>query len=180
MKNAFHWKGQPSIFTTGNEAADFNGVNTRRSELASDSAVANTITLPNSSIFNKPVTVGPQRRPPKTVKGRGRALPGLLAAVAVVVSTSVHAYFLDGNSLLERLSMPDPNVARAYVAGVFDSAAGVMQCAPVSVNLNQVSDMARQYLIMDPTNRNLPADILLMKMMSAAWPCPKKTGGPTL
>ena len=70
MNNAFNWQGQPSIFTTGKSAADFNGVNTRRSELASDTSVANTIVLPNSSVFARPVTKGPQRPAPKTVRGR--------------------------------------------------------------------------------------------------------------
>ena len=68
MNNAFHWQGKPSIFTTGKAAADFNGVNARRSELASESSVPNTITLPNSSIFNRPVTKGPQRMGPQNRK----------------------------------------------------------------------------------------------------------------
>ena len=73
MNNAFNWQGQPSIFTSGKSAADFNGTNTRRSELASDSAVANTISLPNSPIFNKPLTVGPRRAPKKKKKGATHA-----------------------------------------------------------------------------------------------------------
>lgn len=62
MNNAFNWQGKPSIFATGKAAADFNGVNSRRSELASDSSVVNTISLPNSSFFTRPVTKGSQRR----------------------------------------------------------------------------------------------------------------------
>ena len=65
MSNAFSWQGQPSIFTTGKEAAHFNGINSRRSELASDTAVFNTLTLPNSSLFLPPAKVGPQRKAAK-------------------------------------------------------------------------------------------------------------------
>ena len=72
MNNAFNWRGQPSIFTSGKSAAHFNGVNVRRSEVASDTAVGNAISLPNSAIFNKPLTVGPQRRAPKK-KGAAHA-----------------------------------------------------------------------------------------------------------
>lgn len=63
--NAFNWRGQPSIFSTGKEAAHFNGINSRRSELASDSAVPNTISMPNSSLFPPPAIQGPQRTKPK-------------------------------------------------------------------------------------------------------------------
>ncbi|CAB5144447.1 hypothetical protein UFOVP147_12 [uncultured Caudovirales phage] len=99
---------------------------------------------------------------------------------AVVVSTSAHAYFVTGNDLLARLNAADPSVGRAYVAGVFDAFSQVAQCAPQTVNLIQVSDMAKQYLTVDAANRNQPADILLLKLMSAAWPCPKKSEGSTL
>jgi len=61
MGNAFNWQGKPSIFTTGKAAADFNGINTEKSERASASAVPNTITLPNSSLFPRPGRLGPQR-----------------------------------------------------------------------------------------------------------------------
>lgn len=61
MSNAFSWQGQPSIFTTGKEAAHFNGINSRRSELASDNAVSNTPIMPNSSIYLPPGKQGPQR-----------------------------------------------------------------------------------------------------------------------
>jgi hypothetical protein len=65
VNNAFNWQGQPSIFSTGKTAADFNGTNSRRSELASESAVPNTISMPNSSLFLPPKIMGPKRAQPK-------------------------------------------------------------------------------------------------------------------
>lgn len=71
MNNTFNWQGKASIFTVGKGATAFNGVNSRRSTLASDTAVANTISMPNSSIFLPPGKQGPQRtahaRPRKSV-----------------------------------------------------------------------------------------------------------------
>ena len=99
-----------------------------------------------------------------------------IAILAVVISTSANAYFLTGNDLLTRMSgtESDRHLAQAYVAGAFDAYQGTLHCAPQSVTLSQVADMAAAYLIANPAVRNKPADELIGRMLLAAWACPKK------
>jgi hypothetical protein len=51
--NAFHWKGQPSIFVTN----DFNGVNYTRSKSSSEHTNRSTPLLPGSTPDNKPTPI---------------------------------------------------------------------------------------------------------------------------
>lgn len=102
----------------------------------------------------------------------------LLIAAAVVITTTAHAQFITGNLLLEQMESK-PLQAYGYIAGVFDTLSGIVQCAPQGVTLGQVHDMTRNYLLADPNNRNLAADIIITKVLASAWPCPKK-GGPNV
>ena len=51
MNNAFHWQGQPSIFTTGKEAAAFNGIDAQRSKQAAKQSNMTPIVLGNTPIY---------------------------------------------------------------------------------------------------------------------------------
>jgi len=100
-----------------------------------------------------------------------------LACIAILaMATSAHASFATAGDILEKLNGGDQSrlVAMGYIAGVFDTALGAVQCAPDGVTLKQVTDMARQYLTLDIDNRDKSADLVLLAMLVRVWPCVKK------
>jgi hypothetical protein len=95
----------------------------------------------------------------------------------------VWASFENGNELYGDCTESDGTPPTAYclgfVAGVFDTAEMLLLdssgrlCAPKSVTLGQVRDVIVKYLRENPAERNLPASLLALRAVQAAWPCPK-------
>lgn len=90
-----------------------------------------------------------------------------------------HAQMFNGNKLMDAFNKSETSnidwgFARGYVAGVYDSNTGVGFCAPTTVSLGQVSDMAKKYLENNPAVRHLAADAIILYMLDKAWPCAKK------
>lgn len=84
---------------------------------------------------------------------------------------------MDGNQLLSEMRGPETFkklYALGYIAGVADTGNGVTHCSPSTVTLGQVQDMTEQFLVGNPAIRDLPADILIVRMLNSHWPCPKK------
>lgn len=90
------------------------------------------------------------------------------------------AEFMDGNQLLNELQSTD-TVRRVYgmgyVAGVTDANMSITHCMPPNVNLGQVRDMTEQYLMANPSIRNLSADLIIAGMLTKRWPCPTQSRG---
>jgi hypothetical protein len=102
-----------------------------------------------------------------------------LALVATLVSGSASAYMVTGNKLHDEMQKPSTdNMAwaftRGFVAGVHDVQSEVKICSPSSANLGQMADMVKNYLENHPAIRHLPAEAIILHVLSTAWPCAKK------
>lgn len=97
---------------------------------------------------------------------------------ALTFCASAQAEFFSGNDIHQRLSDSDPFVrglAAGFVAGVFDVGQRVWHCAPNTVSVGQVRDLAKAYLENSPGIRHQPAEKLMRELHEAAWPCPKSS-----
>ena len=104
----------------------------------------------------------------------------IIAALALVASTTASAQFYNGNDLLHRMDSGDSSqnmLAMGYVAGVVDMTRGEYHCAPANVTLGQVRDMVRNYIYNNPANRHMNGSVLVALPLVEIWPCPKKKGG---
>lgn len=97
----------------------------------------------------------------------------LITASVLAICSAAQAEFWDGNTLLSRMSgsMGEQNAAIGYVMGVADVHHNSTQCAPEGVTSGQMRDMVRNYLTNTPAIRHLPADLLVLQVLKATWPC---------
>lgn len=102
----------------------------------------------------------------------------LIAATAVAaLCTSAFAEFVTGNLLLQRMnsdSAADRTMALGYVAGVHDVTEGIVQCSGNNVTLGQVRDIAKQYLVNNPSVRDMSAHLMVGVALQQAFPCANK------
>jgi hypothetical protein len=92
---------------------------------------------------------------------------------------SASAEFYTGNDLLERMNSNNNSnqmLAMGYVAGTFDMTQGEHHCAPVSITLGQVYDIAHKYIQNNPAIRHLAASVLVTVSLNVVWPCAEKKG----
>ena len=113
-----------------------------------------------------------------------KTLHCVAALVVALVSGSASAEMFNGNKLLDILKKAevsgnnvDWGMGHGYVAGVYDSNAGVTFCSPGSMTLGQLTDMTKNYLENNPAVRHLPAESIIVYFMSKTWPCAKKGNG---
>jgi hypothetical protein len=107
------------------------------------------------------------------VLGRLERIMRIAVALLLVCSTA-QAEFFTGNDLLAKMdaeSVVERSVALGYVVGVSDMGDGVIHCPPNHITTGQVRDMVRSYLVRNPSERHLSADILVNKILKATWPC---------
>jgi hypothetical protein len=98
---------------------------------------------------------------------------------SLLLSCSVQAQFKTGNKLYEQItssSQMEQMNAVGYVMGVSDTLQWALVCAPSTVNAGQLVDMTKLYIERMPARRHLAADMLIMEVLRAAWPC-KERGG---
>lgn len=90
---------------------------------------------------------------------------------------SAQAQIKTGNRLLQDLNGEHSERMNAfgYIAGVTDMAQGFVFCGPAGVTLGQVIDMTKLYLENNPSVRQLAADVIVTRVLSATWPCAKKS-----
>lgn len=82
-----------------------------------------------------------------------------------------------GQDLYTRMTS-NPVLANGYIAGVHDAQSGVTICIPPNmVTLGQMSDMVKQMLERNPSERHLSADIFVQAALEQRFPCKKKGGG---
>jgi len=98
-----------------------------------------------------------------------------ITALALAASLTANAGFVSGNDLHSILyEIGDKQSAGiGYIAGIFDASD---HCAPKTVTLDQVVDMVKEMLRVNPEIRNLDASLLVGSMLIKTWPCKKKTG----
>lgn len=106
----------------------------------------------------------------------------LLVASLLLSAATAHAEYMTGNSLLSDLKGPASDLlfAQGYVAGVFDAGLTITHCPPAGVKLGQVVDMTRRRLEDIPETRHQSADVLILNMLKATWPCAKKPAAPSI
>lgn len=100
----------------------------------------------------------------------------VIAASLVITSLTASAEFIDGNTLLSRLTSSDASdvaFGLGYVAGVFDQASGSRVCAPGNVTIRQVADITIAVLRKVPSLRDKSADQFVIAGVSELWPCAK-------
>jgi hypothetical protein len=107
---------------------------------------------------------------------------GTFFAISLLASTSAHAgiYFYSGNEMWDYCSSVPGSWNRtfcvAYVAGINDRDALLglppVYCAPAGTRIDQLADVAENYLRDHPENRQQEAAILILQSFQAAWPCP--------
>lgn len=105
--------------------------------------------------------------------------------VAMLLSTSANAQFVDGNRLLELCDQSPANVS-GYVLGVVDweitlgVSTGVdgdshlrkrFLCVPTGVRASQIVDASCAYLRNNPQNRHWNASALVYNAVLAMYPC---------
>lgn len=108
--------------------------------------------------------------------------------LGALLALPTHAFSVDGNDLLRRINAVDINgkgnrieaymdsaYAQGYITALQDASYGFFQCMPRNVMLGQLTEMARNHLMQNPTIRHLPADEIVIKLWAQTWPCPKKT-----
>ncbi len=100
----------------------------------------------------------------------------LFTILVCVMSLSAHAQIKTGNRLLQDLNGEHAERMNAfgYIAGVTDMAQGFVSCSPAGSTLGQVVDMTKLYLENNPAIRHLAADVIVTRVLSSTWPCPKK------
>jgi hypothetical protein len=97
--------------------------------------------------------------------------------LAMLLAGTANAQFLDGNKLLSNLKESDAfsrGLGMGYILGVYDFGAGTLYCAPSNATAGQIKDMILNYLDNIPAERHIAADITIMKVLKAVWPCAKR------
>jgi len=108
-----------------------------------------------------------------------------LAALALTSATPSSAVALDvqhGNGLLDVCSKEDDRsgafetgLCLGYIAGVLDLGNHLtLICYPPSVTNGQIRDIVVSNLRAHPEERHVASDLLAVKYLSSAFPCPVK------
>jgi len=100
-----------------------------------------------------------------------------------LLPTLAHAEFMTGNDLLKDLNgdtYSARGAALGYVMGVSDALHNIVHCPSSEVTSGQIRDMVRNYLTNVPAERHQPANVIVARVLKAAWPCAnnnRKNGG---
>ena len=100
----------------------------------------------------------------------------IIAALALVVSTTASAEFLDGNKLLNLINgdVGDRNIATGFIIGVHDASEGGVHCSPDNIASSQLRDMVKKTLQQYPEMRHRAAWLFVQWTLERAYPCQKK------
>jgi hypothetical protein len=107
-----------------------------------------------------------------------RTLVALVLA-ALALNAAAQEHFIDGDVLYQRLQRKDPS-SITYIFGVFDAiqivqyhGPGTAQyfCAPAGVTGARLAEGVRDFLESDPSMRQLPAGILVLRAFISMFPC---------
>lgn len=99
-----------------------------------------------------------------------------LLLILLFIPSMARAEFWTGNDLLNRLNSTEymeRMQGLGYVMGVYDAYVHMFFCpgSETGITVGQISDMARQYLAINPNQRHRAAYILVRDSFKAAWPC---------
>ncbi|HEY6817584.1 MAG TPA: Rap1a/Tai family immunity protein [Croceibacterium sp.] len=106
----------------------------------------------------------------------------LAGAGAPPFATPAHAYFLDGDELMNHCSATiaderfDPAVCVTYIMGAYDGfmfqrlARNQPRCTPRTLTAGQLREVVIEYLQANPDNRAMDASALVWNAIIAKWP----------
>lgn len=116
-----------------------------------------------------------------------RVLTLLCGGVAAfLIAMPAHASYMDGNKLQELLAVAaraEQGKSKAvndvygaafvigYIAGVADTYNGVLLCRTPDVPLRQIVGIVKQRIHDHPEELRRPADSIIVKALSTAYPC---------
>lgn len=103
-----------------------------------------------------------------------------LLLAALLIPSLASAEFITGNDLLNDLQSTESvrrTFSMGYIAGVADANHSIAYCPPAGINLGQLRDMTEQYLVANPSVRNLSGDVLIGYMLNKRWPCKTQPSG---
>lgn len=97
-----------------------------------------------------------------------------------LAATHAQAEFFTGNSLLSKMngSSHDQVQAIGFMQGVYDVYTNVTFCPPDNVTAGQITDMGRNYLTNNPSQRHRTAERLMGDMFAQVWPCQQQQRAP--
>jgi hypothetical protein len=118
-------------------------------------------------------------------------VPALLCVglAAFLISAAAHASYVDGNKLQELLGVAakaergkskgvkdayGSGFVIGYIAGVADTYNGVLLCGTPDLPLRRIVAIVKQHIRDHPEDLNRPADWIIVKALSAAFPCKSK------
>jgi hypothetical protein len=107
-----------------------------------------------------------------------------LSAVALLLATTspgwADDYWLTGQQFAVDYCDKHPSAATSYVLGSIDgfrtateAEGNKLFCPPEKVRAGQVMAVACKFARENPTQWNVPAPYLVVRSLSAAWPCRK-------
>ncbi len=109
-----------------------------------------------------------------------RILPALAVAL-LLAAPDAQAEFWSGNTLLERCRATTP-IDRmdclGYTTAVVDVWTGIENCPPAAATRGQIADIALKYVVENPDQRHLSADVILRGLFSTLWPCQRRQPAP--
>ena len=95
----------------------------------------------------------------------------------LLVSSSAHAGFLSGNTLLQHINTNEhmwQAYANGYIVGVHDMGDTILFCTPSTITVGQAKDIVRVYLEINPSLRHLSAETLVVNALKQVYPCAKR------
>ena len=102
-----------------------------------------------------------------------------IALLLALVSFQAQAGFLSGNMFLSNIRSGE-SFERAYaigfILGVHDVFENEIICSGPNVTGGQLRDIVRKFLENNPSERDLPAHLLVMISLGKAFPCEKRKG----
>jgi hypothetical protein len=118
-----------------------------------------------------------------------RALRLFIVVALLMAAQAFAGSFYTGNELAEwmreyeRFERGDTGgdlaAARSYmtfVAGVHDTADGIVVCSPVTTTVGQVSAITTKFMRANPERWNSPANVLVLEALATAFPCQATKG----
>lgn len=103
-----------------------------------------------------------------------RLIATALVSLLMLHSTTAHAYYMTGNSIVRDCGEGTP-ACIAYVTGVVDGqwwGEPNMNCIPDGVATGQLARVVGKYLSEHPDRLHLNAPVLIANAMHEVWPCP--------
>lgn len=112
-------------------------------------------------------------------------VPGLAIVAGLVAPPMVspaHAYFLDGDELINHCSANiaderfDPAICVTYIMGAYDAfmfqrlVRNQPRCTPPTLTGGQLREVVVEYLLENPDNRGMDASALVWNAIIAEWP----------